>query len=240
MAEDILTGPSDNLGGGGGSEVTSVAGRTGAVTLTASDVSGVQPLDSDLTAIAALTTTAFGREILTKGTAAEIREAINVSRTYVGVVGEDLSTIKEQTVLQNITPLGLSISASATEIWLVKYWLLVNFSSGGTESDIKFGFTAPSGCTMKWGVINSSNNASGSWFTGATSSTAGKILTASETLSLGGGSGTTAGYGYPLVGTVFGGGTSGTVQIQYAQNESKSNTIQILKGSIIEAVRVRS
>jgi hypothetical protein len=56
--------------------VQSVAGRTGAVTLSVSDVSGAlssadaaltyQPLDSDLTSIAALSTTTFGRSLLTQ------------------------------------------------------------------------------------------------------------------------------------------------------------------------------
>ena len=49
---------------GGGSGVTSVNGKVGpAVTLVASDV-GAQPVDSDLTAIAALATTAYGRNFL--------------------------------------------------------------------------------------------------------------------------------------------------------------------------------
>lgn len=59
-------------GSGGG--VTSVDGQTGAV-----DLSSVyQPLDSDLTDIAALTTTAFGRSFLTQASAA-------ASRSYIGV-----------------------------------------------------------------------------------------------------------------------------------------------------------
>lgn len=49
----------------GGGTITSVNGYTGpAVTLTASDV-GAQPVDSDLTAIAALSTTSYGRDFLT-------------------------------------------------------------------------------------------------------------------------------------------------------------------------------
>ncbi len=51
------------LGGGGAGAVESVNGQTGAVVLAASDV-GAQPVDTDLTAIAALTTTAFGRAFL--------------------------------------------------------------------------------------------------------------------------------------------------------------------------------
>lgn len=57
--------------------VTSVFGRTGTITAQAADYSAFyQPLDSDLTAIAALTTTSFGRSLLTMADAAAARTAI--------------------------------------------------------------------------------------------------------------------------------------------------------------------
>jgi hypothetical protein len=63
---------------GGGGAVTSVFGRTGAVTAAVGDYSAFyQPLDSDLTSIAALTTTVFGRGFLSLADAAS-------SRTYIG------------------------------------------------------------------------------------------------------------------------------------------------------------
>lgn len=53
-------------GGGGGGAVTSVFGRTGVVVASSGDYSSYyQPLDSDLTAIAALSTQTFGRSLLT-------------------------------------------------------------------------------------------------------------------------------------------------------------------------------
>jgi hypothetical protein len=61
-------------GGAGGGAVDSVNGRTGVVVLGASDVSA-QPVDSDLTAIAALTTTPFGRGLLALADAAAMRTA---------------------------------------------------------------------------------------------------------------------------------------------------------------------
>lgn len=72
--------PRGSMSGGGAGAVASVNGQTGVVVLTAGDVSAdpagsaataqaaaiaaSQPVDSDLTAIAALTTTAFGRDFL--------------------------------------------------------------------------------------------------------------------------------------------------------------------------------
>lgn len=54
--------------------VDSVNGHSGTVVLTASDVSA-QPVDSDLTAIAALSTTSFGRAVLALADAAALRTA---------------------------------------------------------------------------------------------------------------------------------------------------------------------
>jgi hypothetical protein len=62
------------LGPQTGAVVTSVNSQTGDVVLAASDV-GAQPVDSDLTAIAALTTTAFGRALLELADAAALRAA---------------------------------------------------------------------------------------------------------------------------------------------------------------------
>lgn len=79
---EIDAGELPSGGGGGGGAVNSVNGKTGTVILAAADVgadaSGAaaaaqaasQPLDSDLTAIAALTTTTFGRALLTLANAA--------------------------------------------------------------------------------------------------------------------------------------------------------------------------
>jgi hypothetical protein len=60
--------------GGGTGAVDSVNGKTGAVVLAPSDI-GAQPSDSDLTAIAALSTTAFGRALLALADAAALRTA---------------------------------------------------------------------------------------------------------------------------------------------------------------------
>jgi hypothetical protein len=69
--------PPPSSGGGGGGAVDSVNGQTGVVLLGATDV-GAQPVDSDLTAIAALTTTAFGRGLLALADAAAGRTAFGL------------------------------------------------------------------------------------------------------------------------------------------------------------------
>jgi len=77
-----------------GGAVASVNGETGAVVLDAGDV-GAQPADSDLTAIAALTTTSFGRSLLTQADAAATLAAIgaasNAAVTFKAQVGDWVS-----------------------------------------------------------------------------------------------------------------------------------------------------
>lgn len=64
-------------GGGGGGAVTSVFGRTGAVVAASGDYTAYyQPLDTDLTAIAALTTTTYGRNLLTLANQAALFAAL--------------------------------------------------------------------------------------------------------------------------------------------------------------------
>jgi hypothetical protein len=62
--------------------VQSVNGQVGVIVLGASDV-GAQPADSDLSAIAALSTTEFGRALLTQGDAAATRTAIGAASSAV-------------------------------------------------------------------------------------------------------------------------------------------------------------
>ena len=64
-------------GGEGGGAVDSVNGHTGVVVLGAADV-GAQPADADLTAIASLETTSFGRNLLALADAAAGRTALGL------------------------------------------------------------------------------------------------------------------------------------------------------------------
>lgn len=103
-------------GGGGGGAVTSVNGETGAVVLDATDV-GAQPADADLTAIAALSTQAFGRSLLTLASAAAARAALGilnyVTATPVSVTG----TLAETKLVSFLIPANTIQENDILEFW---------------------------------------------------------------------------------------------------------------------------
>jgi hypothetical protein len=99
-------------GGGGGGAVDSVNGETGVVVLDASDV-GAQPVDSDLTAIAALTTTAYGRAFLALADAAAARTALALGNAATLTVDADLATLSLP-ASTTITTFGASLIDDAS------------------------------------------------------------------------------------------------------------------------------
>jgi hypothetical protein len=152
------------------------------------------------------------------------------------VLTADVGPIRSQIALQDITGLGLAIGASPTEIWLLKYWLDVYADTASI--DVNNGFTVPPGCTMRWGGMpgNTSNTPGFGSVTAATTPLA--LLTEAQTLPNGVPAAAATGVG--LVAKVFGGGTAGTVQIRFAQNTSAAADLKILRGSVMEAIKVAS
>jgi hypothetical protein len=157
--------------------------------------------------------------------------------TQIAVRATDLTLTSSSTTLQNVTGLGLAIGASATEIWLARWWLLI--SAANITMDIKYGFaTMPSSATIQWGALSGVPQTFQSWQPATGGSTPVAIAAASDTLAAGTGAATT--FASSFVATVFGGGTAGTVQLQAAQNTSDAGALKILKGSILEATRVQA
>jgi len=112
-------------GGGGGSAVESVNGQTGVVTLTASnvgaDTSGAaaaaqaasQPLNSGLTSISALTTSAYGRGLLTAANLAAIITNGSLTAAMFGAEVVEAAAIKAGNVTESKLAEG---AVSATKL----------------------------------------------------------------------------------------------------------------------------
>lgn len=75
-------------GGGGVSPPFAISDTTGLQTA----LDGKQPLDSDLTAIAALTTTAYGRGLLTLANVAALKTSLSLAKADVGLANVDNTT----------------------------------------------------------------------------------------------------------------------------------------------------
>lgn len=212
------------------------------VTGLVADLASKQPLDSDLTAIAALSTTAYGRELLTLANAAAGRTALELGSAAVepasrfpqtAVLTSKVGPIKEQTAFQDITGLSLAIGASATERWLIRMYLLVE--AANATMDCKFTFSVPEGLTGKWGCLANSATTT-SIFGGVPTGTTPTLLgDPTNGMNVGTAEGI---IGVAFVATFKGGGNAGTVQARYAQNTSNAGNLSILAGSVLEAVKV--
>jgi hypothetical protein len=155
------------------------------------------------------------------------------SNVSTAVLTSDVGPIASQTALTDITGLGLTIGGSATEIWRVTWWLIVE--AANATMDARFGFTVPTGTTMKWGVLGGLADAVASWSGRAVASIPITALIESNQISLG----TAVGISLvPLTAVVFSGNTAGNVQPRFAQSTSDPGNLKIDKGSLMEATKV--
>jgi hypothetical protein len=147
------------------------------------------------------------------------------------VTGSDVTHAQSDTNLSNITGLTFTIGASSTEVWQVM--ALLEMSATTNAVDMKFGWTVPASATMRWGHINST---SAGYYSAAT--TTGTVMVDQTGIVA---SGTVSGVlGEMLAGKVYGGGTGGAVQLQFAQNTSSATDLIALKGSTLLAWKVAS
>ncbi len=105
-----------------GKGLTTAAGSTSIqiaesqVTNLVTDLAAKQPLDSDLTAIAALSTTSYGRSLLTLANTAALQVAVGgASDTVAGLVefATDAETITGTDAARGVTPHGLTAALNA-------------------------------------------------------------------------------------------------------------------------------
>jgi hypothetical protein len=222
---------------------------------------GRQPADSDLTAIAALATTPIGRSLLAAASAEGLRSILEINNTGVpadGSVGvEQLAapvltliqgnpaaadqraavaadvTVTNSVALTNVSGLAFTISNSPTEAWEFEAVLEVEAANG--TADLKLGLTLPAAASGRWGFDVGKADAGIAGY-GATTTAAEPTLL--KTLAEGLESGSKAGvFGIRLRGRVAGGGTAGTVQLQFAQKTADASALKVLAGSFLKAER---
>lgn len=146
----------------------------------------------------------------------------------------DVGPISTQTVLQTITGLAFPIGASSTEMWEFELWLIAN--SANATMDLKLGVAAlPSGATALWGIIPGISTLAG-WAGQAIGATQAALTAGGTSLPVASAANGT--FGVPAHGVVFGGGTAGNVQFQYAQNTSDGGNLTIKAGTLLKARKV--
>ena len=106
---------------------------------TAAVAAGYQPLDSDLTAISALTTTAYGRALLSTADAATLRSAIGVGQTDAPTFLAQTLTGQSLTVSQSTNLLNLATTWDTTGNPSLIYGRVTNNNSGPTSNLIDLG-----------------------------------------------------------------------------------------------------
>jgi hypothetical protein len=169
------------------------------------------------------------------GNASQARSSVwvPVGPQYATVTA-DTVVVNNSTTLVNLTGLGIAITASSTEIWMAKFWLMIN---GSTAGDFKLGWaTVPTSATILWGPASVPTTFGGFGAT-TTASSPLPMSTQVSTVNFGLG-GSTA--GISVIAFINGGGTAGTVQIQAAQATADVSDLTIKKGSTVEYVKVRA
>lgn len=148
------------------------------------------------------------------------------------VLAANMAAITDTTLL-DVTGLGVVLAGTSTEIWLVKWWMLV---TGNATMDVKFGLTRAVGQTAYWGPLNGGiGTSNGGWGALATGSTPAAVPIVTNSVTMGLSAGVVA---IPLVAMVFANSTPGTVQLQAAQATSDAGNLVVMKGSAMEAVRM--
>jgi|SRR5215472_253264 len=157
----------------------------------------------------------------------QVLTASDVNTWFVPLVAYKSAdqSLTSNTTLQNDNALSVTVAANAT------YWfeLYLNFEGGTTgSSDIKVGWTFPSGLTMRYQDIYAD--------TGAVARLAVTDIQTSVIAVGSNGAGNLR--AYSARGTVLTSGTSGTLQLQWAQNTSSGTATIVHAGSVLMLQRI--
>lgn len=209
-------------------------GSTQALTVTTGGVMGYQTIAGGGDASTNTATSVDGEMALFSGTTGKLlkRGAMpGGSSDVVAVVTSDVTRTNSVTLL-DATGLVLPISSSATEIWQIEVQLLVSSTGAANTQDMKLKWTFPTAATMNWGPH--ANAGTGYFDPPNLAGAQAALLLQTTTASYGLTSNVLGGMYFR--GWVFGGGTAGNIQLQFAQDTAAaSSSVTIKKGSVLFA-----
>lgn len=133
-------------------------------------------------------------------------------------LASDFSLTQSNTTLQNVT--GLSLAVAASTCYEIEGWLIYDSSQ---IADLQLGWTVPASATLSWAVFGLRLAAT----TGTDTTTRSMIATAGTGTLPGTGVGTGSRVTVRVIGTLLTAGTSGTLQLQAAQNTSDATQTTI-------------
>lgn len=185
---------------------------------------GFQPLDADLTAIAAIATTAFGRSLLAAADTAAARTLTGAGPAPLFVRKTADESVTSSTTLQADDHLTKAVEASKT--YFVRARIYYTASVAG---DIKILWTAPAGATFEWDSVASPTFGVGG-DTSALQSGSGLKRALGDTVSYGG---VVTGAAINVEGFLTVAGTAGNFALTWAQNTSDGTATTVQAGSRI-------
>lgn len=199
-----------------------------AITAPAADVSLNSHKITNLTnGSAAQDAAAFG-QLPTAGSVGGFAKIIRRSSTS--------STISSSAALASDDTLLWAVGAS--DVWFFEGFIMfvaADSSGAAATADAKIGWSVPTGGTMTWGILSSSQGLFGGYAVSNAGGTPIPMLGAGSTATLGMAAGT---IGISVAGVYTGTGTAGNVNLQWSQSTSNAATLAIGINSIIRATRL--
>ena len=141
-------------------------------------------------------------------------------------------TVNNSTVQQNDDELLFAVAAN--EVWVFDLYLLFTSS---LVADFQFGFTAPVGCTLHWGVIGTGASVGYyTWGLNAVGVNPTGLLIVTAVLPVAGGGADIMGVRSTIM--VINGVNAGNIQLQWAQNTGEASDTKVLTNSCIIAHKI--
>ena len=161
---------------------------------------------------------------------------VEISKSYTFATLSDIKVVRKtadesvnnSNVLQSDDHLLFAIAAN--EIWEVE--LIVVLTSPSVNSDFKYGWAYPAGCTAYWGVHTYGTGTPGNWCPVGTASNPQPILAIATSEAAGSLNGT---QGFRIRAIFVNGATPGNINFQWAQNTATIENTTIKANSCLFA-----